>query len=165
MTIQISEYVNVKKRAEELNCNIPTGIALLPRNFETAESKDELIHESSVPTIRVLWRKEKISETKIEKEEDKFPNAQENAFEWIGPIIFVSASILSQNPYVLTVGLGVVSNYLTEWFKGIPGDKKVRLDIVIEQAEGKVYKRISYKGEPEGLHELPKIISEVQKYE
>lgn len=161
MTIKVSDYIDVKKRAVELGCNVPTGLALLPRNFETAGSKAELIHESSVPTVRILWRKAEIPETKIEKEEDKFPNAQENAFEWIGPIIFVSTSILSQNPYAITLGLNVIANYLTDWFKGIPGDKKVRLDIVIEQDEGRVYKRISYKGEPEGLQELPKIISEV----
>ena len=55
--LQVSHYIDVKKRAQELGCNIPTSIALLPRNFEISASKEELIHESTTPTVRVLWRK------------------------------------------------------------------------------------------------------------
>ena len=32
-------YVNVEKQSEKLGCNIPTSLALLPRNFEKANSK------------------------------------------------------------------------------------------------------------------------------
>jgi hypothetical protein len=35
---------------------IPTSLALLPINFDTANSKDELVHEDTVLTIRKLWR-------------------------------------------------------------------------------------------------------------
>jgi hypothetical protein len=77
----------------------------------------------------------------------------------------VSASLLSQNPHVISVALGVVSNYLTDWFKGIPGSKKVRLDVVVEQTEGQTYKRIHYEGDPEGLNELARIVREVNAHE
>jgi hypothetical protein len=130
-----------------------------------AESKGELVHEGSVPTIRVLWRQAGIAETKIEEPGERLSCAQEKAFEWIGPIIFVSASLLSQNPHVISVALGVVSNYLTDWFKGIPGSKKVRLDVVVEQTEGQTYKRIHYEGDPEGLNELARIVREVNAHE
>jgi hypothetical protein len=165
MTVQIIAYVNVEERAKELDCNVPTELALLPRNFDTAESKAGLLHESSVATIRTLWHQAGIAETKIEKLGDKFPYIQENAFEWVGPIIFASASLLSQNPHLISVALGVIANYLTDWFKGIPGDKKVRLDIVVERTKGKICQRIHYEGGPEGLNELAKVLREAAKRE
>jgi hypothetical protein len=169
MAIEVSEYVDVKKRALELGCNIPTELALLPRNFEVVKSRDELIHEGSVPTIRVLWRQAGISETKIEKEGDRYSCVQEKAFrEWIGPIIFVGISLLSQNPHAISVALGVISNYLTDWFKGIPDNRKiVRQDLVVEtiEAKGMIYKRIRYEGDIEGLQQLPEIIREVSSHE
>lgn len=166
MTIQMSEYIDVKERALELGCSAPTKLAILPRNFETAKSKDELVHESSAPTVRVLWRQAGISETRIEKEGDKFPYVKEMAFqEWLGPVIFVSTSLLSQNPHVIEVALGVISNYLTHWFRGIAGDKVARLDIVVEETKKKRYRRIRYEGNAEGLQTLPRIVREVSDYE
>jgi hypothetical protein len=42
--IQVFPFVNVAERAESLGCNVPTGLALLPRNFADAECKDDLLH-------------------------------------------------------------------------------------------------------------------------
>jgi hypothetical protein len=39
MTVQVLEYINVKERYLELECNIPTRLAFLPINFDTAKSK------------------------------------------------------------------------------------------------------------------------------
>ena len=60
--IQISDYVDIKKRTKELGYNKSISFARLPCNFETAKSKDELLHESTTPTIRVLWRQNNIIE-------------------------------------------------------------------------------------------------------
>lgn len=162
MNVQITDYVDVRKRALELGCNEPRELCILPRNFDTAKSRDELIHESSTPTVRVLWKQAGIQETKTEKEGEKFPQISEKQFiGWIGPTIFVGASLLSQNPNVISIALGVISNYLTDWFKGTVGDKRVRLDIVVEM-EGNKYKRVHYEGNVDGLKELPKILHEVR---
>ena len=71
--LKVSHYIDVRKRSQELGCNIPTSIALLPRNFEISASKEELIHESTTPTVRVLWRQNGITETPLEQPEEKFP--------------------------------------------------------------------------------------------
>jgi hypothetical protein len=157
--IQISENYDVRSRATELECHIPTSLALLPRNFETAKSKNELLHESTTPTIRTLWKQNGIAETKIEDGE-KIPYIQENAFDWIAPTIFISTALLSQNPHIISVALGVISNYLTDWFRGIPESNKVKIDIVVETKSG-AYKRVRYEGDPDGLKNLPDVIREV----
>ena len=159
--LKVSHSIDVRKRAQELGCNIPTSIALLPRNFEISSSKEELIHESTTPTVRVLWRQNGITETPLEQPEEKFPFVSEHAFEWIGPTIFISAMLLSQNPHLMTIALNVISNYLTEWFRGIPRDsRKVKLRIITETKSG-LYKKIEYEGPPDGLKDLPEVIREV----
>lgn len=158
MKPQEFEFVDVAEKAKSLGCNVPIGLALLPRNFEHAESKEELLHESTVSTVRVLFRQNNISETPLELEGDRFPQLSEKAFAgWIGPIIFVSYALLGQDPNILSLVLGVISNYLTDFFKGMPGVGKVRLDVVIE-TKAKSYRRIHYEGPLSGLEELPEII-------
>lgn len=165
MNVQITDYVDVRNRARDLGCNEPTGLCILPRNFDTVKSKEELIHESSTPTVRVLWKQAGIQEAKIEREGERFSQVSEKDFVgWVGPIIFVSAALLSQDPNAISVALGVVSNYLTDWFRGVVGEKRAKLDIVVETAESK-YKRIRYDGSIDGLRELPEILREVRHNE
>ncbi|MCK4598697.1 hypothetical protein KAU37_02540 [Candidatus Bipolaricaulota bacterium] len=161
MTVQEFDFVDVEEKAKALGCNIPTGIALLPRNFESAESKDDLLHESTVPTVRILFRNNGITETPLEHEDERFPQVSEKAFEgWVGPTLFVSFALLSQNPHIISVALGMISNYLTDWFKGIPGGGNAKLDIVVETRK-KTYKRIYYEGPVSGLEKAAQVIREV----
>lgn len=80
MEIQESYYIDVEKRAQFLGCNVPTGLALLPRNFQEAESKTDLLHESSVPTVRILFRKNNIAETPLESEGERYAQISEKGF-------------------------------------------------------------------------------------
>ncbi|MEJ5311417.1 MAG: hypothetical protein WHX52_16775 [Anaerolineae bacterium] len=161
MEITKFDFVNVDERARSLGCNIPTNLALLPRNFEVAEFKENLLHESSAATIRVLFRNNNIIETPLELKGEKFPHISEKAFvEWIGPTIFVSSALLSQNPHILSLALGVISNYLTDFFKGVPGVGKVKLDVVVETKK-KTCKKIHYEGPVSGLEKLAEVVQEV----
>jgi hypothetical protein len=155
---RVSDFIDVKKKAREIGCNIPSHMALLPRNFETALYKEELIHEITTPTVRALWRQNGINETPIEKPEEKIPFIDEMAFEWVGPIIFVSAMLLSHDPHLVTIALNVISNYLMQWFKGIPRDsRKAKLTIIVE-TKSSVYKKIEYEGPVDGLENLAEVI-------
>ncbi len=163
MKLQVFDYVNVKERCVELGCNIPTGLALLPINFETAGSKDELIHEDTTPTVRKLWRKSGVTETKIEKEGEKIPYEQRKSIELAIPTVFVSWALFSQDPNMISIALNIISNYATDFFKGISGEKKVKFDIVVEQNENHKSKIIHYEGEIEGLSKLPEVIKELKE--
>lgn len=166
MSIQQFDFVNVEEKAKILGCSIPVGLALLPRNFEDAEFKEDLVHEDSVPTVRILFRLNGVTETSLERDGEKYPQISEKAFEgWIGPTIFVSFALLSQNPHILSIALGVISNYLTDIFRGIPHQNKVSLNIVVETTKKKTYKRIHYEGPVSGMGQLPNIIREVSSIE
>lgn len=132
-----------------------------PSNFEDAETKDELVYESNASTVRSLLRSSNIRETPLECEGERFPEASRKGLEeWIGPTVFVGFALYSQNPHVISLALGGISNYLTDWFKGLVGQKNAQLDIVVETKK-KTYKRIRYKGHISGLEEILDIIREV----
>lgn len=157
----MSEYVDVESHATDLGCNVPTAWAILPRNFSEASSRDELINESSASTVRTLLRQSELSETPLEQDGERFPQVQENAFTWIGPILFFAAAELSRNPEMVSVACGVIGNYLTDFFRGKPGEQRVQLDIVVEQTRTKRTVKLHYDRTPEGLAEIPQTISDV----
>jgi hypothetical protein len=162
MGIRISDFVDVAERARALGCQVPTGLSILPGNFETAVTRSELLHESETPTVRTLWRKEGLIETPIEVEGERIPQVSEkSAHEWLGPIIFVSGALLAQNPVVIDVALGVISNYLTDWFKGVAREnRRAILDVVVEVGNEK-YKKLHFEGPVEGMKYLARIAREV----
>lgn len=161
MSFQIDEfdYINVADKASALGCNIPTELALLPRNFAEAGTKQELLHEDEATTVRQLWREAGIVETPLEARGEKFPEIAEKSFEWIGPTIFVGASLLSNNANLLSVALGVVSNYLTDFFRGQKGTGQIKIDIVFDTKKN-TCKKIIYRGGPEGLKDFAKVVKE-----
>jgi hypothetical protein len=161
--VQIKDYVDVRKKARDLGCNRSLSLVLLPRNFEIANSKSELIHESNALTIRVLLRQNGINETKLEEKGERFPCIQEKAFgEWIAPAIFISADLLQKNPIIVSIITNIISEYLADLLKGIPiNSRKVKLSIVLETKNGN-YKKVEYEGPPDKLKDLPKIIERLK---
>ena len=144
--ITVENYINVKEKAQALNLNVPSQIALLPKNFKTSEDKEELIYTSTTSTIRKLWKQNNIQETPIERSGERIPCSAEEALEWIGPTIFIASSLLSQNPILVDIALNVISSYLADWFRGIPyNERKIRLSIIIETNSGD-YKEVKYEG-------------------
>ena len=133
MPIAIENYIDVKERALELECCIPNELSFLPWNFDTAKSKSELVYESSVQEIRILFREAEIVVTELEKQGDKRLYKQDKHFDWIGPTIFISASFLSQNPHIISITEGIISNYLTELFKGSFYSKNIELTYILER--------------------------------
>jgi len=161
MAFTVSGYCNVAARARTLGLNVPNGIAFLPRNFVEAKGPGELLHESSVQTVRSLFRQNAIPETRLELEGQKILCIQENEFALVLPTLFVSSLILSQNPHLLSIALNIIANYATHFFKGIPGRSRVVLDVVVEEKSKRSSKKIHYEGEVGGLKEIRDIAGKV----
>lgn len=162
MAIEVSDYPDVEKQARLLDCQVPTEIAILPTNFVNATARRELTHASSAMTVRALLKEAGLKETRIEPEGVKFPSEHQKAADWIGPTIFFSAMVLSQNPQVIEVALGIVSNYLTDLFRGTLESAKSTFDVVVRSPKG--YKRIHYEGNHKGLYEVRETVREVMKH-
>jgi hypothetical protein len=162
MTTTITDYVDISRRAADLGCHDPQGMALLPVNFESAASVADLLQASEAATIRKLFVAEGLPVEDITDRNQRPPYVKNKQFEWVAPILFVSASLYSQNPTLVSLALNVLANYATEFLKGIGGAHEVKLNIVVG-SKNRVHKKIEYQGPVEGLRDLAKIVDEVSK--
>ena len=164
MPTNITQYVSVAARAAELRCNCPqSGMALLPINFESAKSIEELRHASQTATIKKLLLNEGLTLSDIVERKQRPPYLKNKSSDLILPILYVSASLYSQNPSLVNVALNVISNYVFETLRGTGLGREVKLDIVVEKESDRQYVRVSYAGPSEGLKTLPDSIHEALK--
>lgn len=159
MTTKISDYVQVTDRAKKLGCATPTGIAVLPENFESAADRSTLLFGSQAATIRKLLEKGGLPVANLLPSGERVPAVHNKHFEW-APAIFVSAALLSENPSAVSVALGVISNYATDFFRGMPS-RKVKFTVVVERKKDKLCKKIDYEGDVSGLASLADILRQV----
>lgn len=158
MSIVVADYVNVADRAAELGCAFSSGITILPENFEQIDNSSQFLHRSEAATVKSLFRQNNIPLATLMPSSSESGYIQNNGFEWVGPTLFISAGLLSENANVASIAINVLSNYLTDFFKGLSGSKRVKFEIVVEKKSGGVCKRISFDGPPEALNALPAVI-------
>jgi hypothetical protein len=74
-----------------------------------------------------------------------------HALKWIGLVILFSAAAISQNPELVSITLGVIANYLTDWFRNVPKkDGAAKLKMVQGTKDGS-YRIFDYDGPVESL--------------
>lgn len=163
MPVKISDYPNVIERCEKLGIGKPQTNCVLPNNFESAASQSDWEYSASETTVRLLLRDESIEVAKLEDDQTKRKLLSRRSLTWYGPVLFFTAAELAQNPHLVSVSLGVIANFLTEQFRGTPGEHEVRLDIVTEKTKTKTTRKFSYAGNVEGLKTLKDaILKEVE---
>lgn len=162
-TIRTSHLPNPRARLRDLGCIQPGGIALLPTNLESAESITDFRQAPEAATVAKLLTQAGLPPSDLWTREQRPGYIQNNAFEWIAPTLFISAALLTENPASVSVALGVIANYATDFLRGIPGGKnnKVKLEVVAEPSEHGVCKRFQYEGPPDQLNALPEVIGSV----
>lgn len=137
MMITTSPFVDVEARASELGCNVPEGIAILPRNFASAETREELLHEDSTVTVRTLWRTGGITESRLELEGERYPYIHENAADWVGPLLFIGTNVLISSPETAQKAVEIILDYVKEQLGMNKENRVVKFDIVRESKSKK----------------------------
>ena len=163
MTTNITNYPNVRQRIQKLECIDPLGFSLLPINFETVDSVAEFRQVSEAATVKKLLKAANLPYSDIVPRERKPPYIHNNALEWFGPTLFISAIIFSQNPNYVTMALDSIATYLTHFDRGFGSEGKVKLEIVVEQSKKNTCKKISYEGTPEGLKDITESIKDYNR--
>lgn len=159
MTTTVSEFGNVAQRASELGCPVPGRIAILPENFETAKSYADFEFSQEASTIRTLFRNNDFELDEILPPGQRSTFVHNKHFEWAA-LLFISVGLISSNPMAVSIAIGMISNYATDYFRGMPS-KNVKLSIVVEKRKDKSCKKINFDGPVEGLKDLPEIIRRV----
>lgn len=166
MPVEISDYVEIEQRCSLLGIQRPEGFCILPRNFEHAESLSELCHESSALTMKTLFRQARLPITVYQPSDAPLSYIQENDNSWAAPVLFLTVTALSENAHCLSVALNVISNYVTDLFKGSPETTSVKLTVIIEKSQtkssNKITKKYSYTGPSDKINELARMIEAEQ---
>jgi hypothetical protein len=164
MSIAVEDYVRVDERANELGCSLPTRLAVLPINFETAATCADLRNASHTETVIKLLKGERIPIGTFLPQHEHLPYVVNKHFQWLGPTLFIPLALLNENPQIVSLAIGVLSNCITDFFKGVPRQQRnVKLTIVIEAEPKRIYEKITYEGDVDGLNSLPKIIKDSSK--
>ncbi|NGM88746.1 hypothetical protein G5B35_15680 [Parapusillimonas sp. SGNA-6] len=159
MTIEVRDYGCVSDKLKNFGISVPRGLAILPKNLATAATISDLRQHVESDTVRTLLKANKLAYTEIFDEDDQPPYLQQYGFEWFGPTLFISAGLLSQNPSVLSVALGLITNYLYDLFKGTKNGR-ASLTVIFQRIDGSC-KEVHYSGPPDGLSKVAKIIKDL----
>jgi hypothetical protein len=160
MLLTVTDYIPVDQRAAELGCSYPTQITILPDNFAEATSRDNLYQSSEAATIQKILINHGVAIGTLLPTSERLPYRVQKDFEWVALLLFIPLAVMNQNPALVSLALNVIANYVTNFFKGIPGTKTAKLDIVTA-TRGRKFKKISYEGSIEGLRSLPEILREI----
>jgi hypothetical protein len=106
--INISEIKNNEFRLPAIDNNLH----LLPRNWNSDKIADYEYSENII-TVKKLLINNNLSVTIDGFSTDSSLISNRN-FEWMGPIIFVSYSLFTQNEHIISITLNIISNYLTD---------------------------------------------------
>lgn len=160
--LEVEESFDVRGRLTALECGPLSGLAVLPRNLETAVTAGDLVLVSEAATITKLFEAAGLPISR--PLQDKRPSyALNRSAGWIGPTIFISAGLITQQPEIVSVALGVLTNYLTDFLKGGLREKPVRLEIVVEREGNQHSKKLSYEGPVSGLAALQEPIERLSR--
>ncbi|PKP46197.1 MAG: hypothetical protein CVT94_15510 [Bacteroidetes bacterium HGW-Bacteroidetes-11] len=160
MSYTILEFDNFGKKIDELNCILPNSLTFLPENFDEVKSSNEFIYADSITDIKKIFRLKNIQTEFVNNSLPRY-RAKRNA-DWFGPAFFISFSILTENDQLITLALNILSNYITDLFKGSFTAKKAKLEIIVEITKNKEFRKITYEGNPEGLKDLDKVIKSLK---
>jgi hypothetical protein len=150
-SITIEDGIDVAGRAAELSATLPDGFCVLPDGFMSRRPPAEFDFRSSTIHLRPQFEKVNLPLNVLEIPGVTIPYLGEKSADIVLPVLFVTASFLSKQPDLMNVALGVIGNYLTDFFKGKAGSTRVKCAIVIEKTEKKTTKNIEYDGTQEGF--------------
>jgi len=136
-------------RFKELGLIRPVSVCILPSNFLGAEKQDDLFFAASAPDLKVRLRHAGVFLEKITPEGLKIPYRDDRDNTLVLPTLFLAACYLSENPNLLNIAIGVVANYVTDFFKGKCGAKRVKCSVHVERTDKKTVKKIDYDGDSE----------------
>jgi hypothetical protein len=162
MTIKVSDYIDVREKLDRLGFRVPGIFALLPSNLEEAVTSDQVRQHATSSTVRTLFRQANVAIVDVFETDSTPPYVHNNDITWVAPAMFVAAGVFSEQPSVVAVALGVLSNYITDFFKGRRGQPVVKVTTIVEQSKSKIYRRIEYEGDAAGLKSLESVVKEVQ---
>jgi hypothetical protein len=143
--------------SEEVNQRSRNSILFVPNNWPSEEK--EYVYPSTIESVMKLLKQNKLPVDSLHPIDAATPLQDNRGLDWIAPTFLVSGLLLTQNPMAVSIALSIIATYVTDLFKGLKDDPKVKVNIVQTAADGKRGQRIHYEGPASGLSEVEKVLS------
>ncbi len=153
------EDVEIDKKMEDLQLSFPTGIAFFPENFEIANESSEFIFPEPIAQIGKVFKSKDIIVEVLGNNLGSL-RSRKSADIYL-PALYFGASLMIENPTVVSVALNVLSNYITDFLKGTFGQKQISIEIYVKKNHKTKIQKISYKGNAEGIRSLGEVIKKL----
>lgn len=153
----IIEDLDISRKVEELELELPVNLAFFPENFENANTKSDFIFTDSMTDLSKIFLQDNQISVHALGQDTELYRSRKSADVYL-PAMFFGLSLITENPTIVSVSLNVLSNYVYDLCKGSSGKKTAHVDLYIETKEKGKLKKISYKGDVEGLKEIENII-------
>lgn len=162
MNYIVEEYSDAGVMLNQFDFNSNQTLFFIPENFSDEVRSSEYIYSESTSDVKKVFKTENLI-IKYLTTDTPLLRARKSA-DWYGPILFISYSVLSENPTIIGISLNLISSYLYDYFKGtIVDTKKVKFEIVIETKKNKILQKVKYEGTVEGIKELTEVIKSLNK--
>ena len=123
-SLSSEEYLDVRERAETLQCSLEPILTFLPGNLEDAASADDFVIRGGVTTIRKVLEGGGVPAATLAAGRDQPPRFIHNkSHDWAVPIIFVSAELMKTSPDLIGVAIDLIRDYALSIFNGSGSDK------------------------------------------
>lgn len=86
---------------------------------------------------------------------------EQRSIDWFGPTLLFTTAALTQNPELVSISINVLSNYISDFFKG-QKEPNIKLNVMIQKSKAE-YTKINYEGPKEGLIEIENLIAKLKK--
>lgn len=133
------------------------NIIILPNNVNDP-SADILLYPNTTFSLIKEFKANGLVANLFEINGKQIAYQDNRSIDWIAPTLFVTSSLLSQNPELVNIALNVISNYLIYIFNGIKKDPTTKLTLVHRDDMKMRYTKINYDGPVSGLSEVKDII-------
>ncbi|MBW7914045.1 MAG: hypothetical protein H3C54_10210 [Taibaiella sp.] len=151
------EDLDISKRLDELGIALPGNLTFFPDNFDTANAKDEFVFTDTMLDLSKIFRKDNSILIPALGQDTELYRSRKSSDIYL-PAIFFGLSQITENPQIISISLNVLSNYVYDLCKGTSSKKTAHVDFYLETKERGKVKKLSYKGDVEGLEELGKVI-------
>jgi hypothetical protein len=142
----------------EINSTLKSKVLILPAAVNSEfKGRNEIAYTQSSLNVLKLFQQNNIATSFAVGNPKDVVLIENRSIDWIGPVIFFSISLISQNPNIVSICLNVLSSYIYDIFKGKLEDPNVRCSFVIE--DKKKNKKYEYEGPVSGLKEIKEIIN------
>jgi hypothetical protein len=147
--------IKVNKIESKFTIKDDVGVTIIPANYK--EEENFKYTSSSLSFLK--YSKSTLDISLYSEPEFLY---EQRAGDWFAPAILVTSLLISENPEIVSIICGVISNYVTDIFKG-QKRPNIRLTVVHKETKSSKLTEINYTGDVDGLDKLKDTILEVSK--